>query len=82
MSAPRYSIGIDLGTTHSALAWVDIAGSDGEATVHGTPYMLSVKPWPKIATGQPPAGLVPEGVKSVRPIVFVESGAGVPVAVP
>ncbi|RZL92502.1 MAG: Hsp70 family protein, partial [Variovorax sp.] len=36
MSGPRYSIGIDLGTTHSALAWVDIAGSDGEATVHGT----------------------------------------------
>nr|WP_256354029.1 MULTISPECIES: Hsp70 family protein [unclassified Variovorax] len=25
-----------MGTTHSALAWVDIAGSDGEATVHGT----------------------------------------------
>jgi hypothetical protein len=36
VSGPRYSIGIDLGTTHSALAWVDIAGSDGEATVHGT----------------------------------------------
>ncbi|WP_213956616.1 Hsp70 family protein [Variovorax sp. dw_954] len=36
MSAPRFAIGIDLGTTHSALAWVDIAGSDGEATVHGT----------------------------------------------
>ena len=34
--APRFAIGIDLGTTHSALAWVDIAGSDGEATVHGT----------------------------------------------
>lgn len=26
--APRYAIGIDLGTTHSALAWVDIAASD------------------------------------------------------
>ena len=26
MSAPRYAIGIDLGTTHSALAYVDIAG--------------------------------------------------------
>lgn len=34
MSGPRYAIGVDLGTTHSALAWVDIAGSDGEATVH------------------------------------------------
>ncbi|MEJ8853333.1 Hsp70 family protein [Variovorax robiniae] len=36
MSEPRFAIGIDLGTTHSALAWVDIAASDGEATVHGT----------------------------------------------
>lgn len=36
MSAPRFAIGIDLGTTHSALAYVDIAGSDGETTVHGT----------------------------------------------
>ncbi len=31
----RYAIGIDLGTTHSALAWVDLAASDGDATVHG-----------------------------------------------
>ena len=30
----RYSIGIDLGTTHSALACVDLAASDGEKTVH------------------------------------------------
>ena len=33
--SPRFAIGIDLGTTHSALAYVDIAASDGEATVHG-----------------------------------------------
>ena len=32
---PRYAIGIDLGTTHSALAWIDIAASDGDATEHG-----------------------------------------------
>ena len=32
---PRYAIGIDLGTTHSALSFVDIAASDGEATEHG-----------------------------------------------
>jgi hypothetical protein len=32
---PRYCIGIDLGTTHSALSFVDIRASDGEATVHG-----------------------------------------------
>ena len=30
----RYSIGIDLGTTHSALAYVDLAASDGEKTAH------------------------------------------------
>jgi hypothetical protein len=34
VSGPRFAIGIDLGTTHSALTYVDIAGSDGEATVH------------------------------------------------
>jgi hypothetical protein len=35
MNDPRYAIGIDLGTTHSALAWVDIAASDGENSSHG-----------------------------------------------
>ena len=35
MSEPRYAIGIDLGTTHSALAYTDLAASDGEKTVHG-----------------------------------------------
>ena len=34
MSA-RYAIGIDLGTTHSALSWVDLEASDGEKTAHG-----------------------------------------------
>jgi hypothetical protein len=32
---PRYSIGIDLGTTHCALAYVDIAASEGEKTSYG-----------------------------------------------
>ncbi|WP_118178805.1 Hsp70 family protein [Paraburkholderia phosphatilytica] len=32
MSEPRYSIGIDLGTTHSALSYVDLAASDGDKT--------------------------------------------------
>ncbi|AHI66752.1 Hsp70 family protein [Burkholderia thailandensis] len=32
MSEPRYSIGIDLGTTHCALSYVDLAASDGERT--------------------------------------------------
>lgn len=35
MSAPRYSIGIDLGTTHCALAYVDLEASDGESTSYG-----------------------------------------------
>ncbi|WP_338848994.1 Hsp70 family protein [Massilia sp. W12] len=35
MSGARYSIGIDLGTTHCALAWVDLASSDGEQAVQG-----------------------------------------------
>jgi len=35
MSAARFAIGIDLGTTHSALSYVDLGASDGETTVHG-----------------------------------------------
>ena len=31
----RYSIGIDLGTTHCALSWVDAQASDGEKVVQG-----------------------------------------------
>jgi len=31
----RYAIGIDLGTTHSALSYVDLEASDGEKTAHG-----------------------------------------------
>ena len=32
-SDPRYAIGIDLGTTHSALSYVDLQASDGEKVV-------------------------------------------------
>ncbi|WP_373380173.1 Hsp70 family protein [Cupriavidus nantongensis] len=32
MSGARYAIGIDLGTTHSAVSYVDLAASDGENT--------------------------------------------------
>ncbi|WP_432260299.1 Hsp70 family protein [Cupriavidus sp. TMH.W2] len=32
MSDARYAIGIDLGTTHSAVSYVDLAASDGEKT--------------------------------------------------
>lgn len=35
MSEPHYSIGIDLGTTHCALAYVDLAASEGENTSYG-----------------------------------------------
>jgi hypothetical protein len=31
VSGPRYTIGIDLGTTHCALSYVDVEASDGEA---------------------------------------------------
>jgi hypothetical protein len=34
-NAPRFAIGIDLGTTHCALAYVDIAACDGENTSYG-----------------------------------------------
>ncbi len=34
-TSARYAIGIDLGTTHCALAWVDLQQSDGEQTVSG-----------------------------------------------
>ncbi|WP_210542541.1 Hsp70 family protein [Rhodoferax sp. PAMC 29310] len=35
MSSPRFAIGIDLGTTHCALSYVDIEASEGENTVYG-----------------------------------------------
>ncbi|MEI6826288.1 MAG: Hsp70 family protein [Desulfuromonadales bacterium] len=35
MSITRFAIGIDLGTTNSALAWVDLQGSDAEKIVSG-----------------------------------------------
>ncbi|MBE2258739.1 MAG: Hsp70 family protein [Candidatus Accumulibacter sp.] len=35
MSEARFAIGIDLGTTHCALSWVDIGGSDGEQVAQG-----------------------------------------------
>ncbi len=42
MSDARYAIGIDLGTTHSALSYVDLTGSDGEKTTQ------SVLPIPQL----------------------------------
>ncbi|MBB3224818.1 Hsp70 family protein [Pseudoduganella umbonata] len=43
-NAPRFAIGIDLGTTHSALSYVDLAASDGEKTqqtVLGVPQLTA-----------------------------------------
>lgn len=40
MSAPRYAIGIDLGTTHTALASVPLAG-DAPVTAHGVPQLVA-----------------------------------------
>ena len=34
-NTPRYAIGIDLGTTHSALSYVNLVESDGEQSSHG-----------------------------------------------
>ena len=41
-NTPRYAIGIDLGTTHSALSYVDLQASDGEKAVE------SVLPIPQL----------------------------------
>jgi hypothetical protein len=44
VSDPRYAIGIDLGTTHSALSYVDLQASDGEKTaqsVLGVPQLTA-----------------------------------------
>jgi len=35
VNTARYAIGIDLGTTHSALSWVDLQASDGEQADQG-----------------------------------------------
>jgi hypothetical protein len=35
LDTPRYAIGIDLGTTHSALSYVDLQASDGEQADQG-----------------------------------------------
>ena len=34
-ASARYTIGIDLGTTHCALSWLDTQASDGENAVQG-----------------------------------------------
>src|SRR5258708_9632308 len=41
-------------------------GASAEATANGAPCLLSVKPWPKIATGQPLAGRGPAGINRLK----------------
>src|SRR5258707_15149088 len=52
-----------------------------DATAQGAPYMLSVKPCPKIATGQPPAGFGPAGRNTAKCILVLDWGTGRPVRV-
>src|SRR6185437_6545592 len=40
--------------------------ANGEATAKGAPCLLSVNPWPKIATGQPFVGRGPEGINRLK----------------
>src|SRR5215469_5802 len=39
-----------------------------EATAKGAPCLLSVNPWPKIATGQPLVGRGPDGMNRLKKI--------------
>jgi hypothetical protein len=56
MSAPQFSIGIDLGTTHCALSYVDISGSDGEqVTQHVLPIPQLTAPGSVEALGLLPS---------------------------
>ena len=56
MSAPQFSIGIDLGTTHCALSYVDIGDSDGEqVTQHVLPIPQLTAPGSVEALGLLPS---------------------------
>ena len=68
-------------TTLIAIVAMWARASDA-ATAHGAPFIESVKPWPKIATGQPPAGAVPDGTNSVKTRFSTRCTAGTPVRVP
>ena len=53
-----------------------------EATTSGLLFLLSPKPCPKIATGQPLAGFVPEGTNRLKWTMLLPNVSGVPVRVP
>src|SRR5438094_20200 len=61
-----------------AMPWL----ANVEATASGAPCLLSVKPCPKIATGQPPAGAGSAGMIRLKYRVLVDWTAGTPVSVP
>src|SRR5262245_31636576 len=52
-----------------------------EATANGAPCLLSVKPCPKMATGQPPTGTVPAGTIRLNSSVLILCATGTPVRV-
>jgi hypothetical protein len=58
------------------------ARANDPATAMGAPFFVSPNPWPKITTGQPPAGAVPPGSKRVNWTWLTPCTAGTPVAVP
>jgi hypothetical protein len=68
-------------TTLIAIVAMPAAAMD-DATTRGLLFLLSPKPWPKMATGQPPAGAVPFGRKRLKCTRFVPWGAGAPVLEP
>jgi hypothetical protein len=68
-------------TTLIAIVAMPACASEA-ATTHGAPFIESVNPWPKTATGQPPAGVGPDGTKSVNSRSLTPCRAGTPVSVP
>src|SRR5215471_16785567 len=52
-----------------------------EATTSGLLFLLSPKPWPKMATGQPFVGRVPAGINKLKYRSCVLWTAGTPVRV-
>jgi hypothetical protein len=47
------------------------------SAARNTSYFERPKPWPKMATGQPPAGGAPDGTISAKPIRSVPTGRSV-----
>ena len=70
-AAARYSIGIDLGTTHSALSYVDISGSDGETAAQ---HVLAI---PQVASKRHDVDWLTFGAQLESGLVNAPVGVGV-----